>query len=103
MNFKKLLFESAACPEAIKWAGRRSLKTAWAKCERVDWMLWLAYEAGVCLRSVDAAATATGCGLMLCLCGDIAEFAPKNRQTDTVRKLIPYEIIAAAYKERMQL
>jgi len=31
-----------ACSEAVEWVGRKSLKTAWAECERGDWMLWLA-------------------------------------------------------------
>jgi hypothetical protein len=30
-----------ACQEARKWAKGKSLKTAWAKCERGDWMIWL--------------------------------------------------------------
>jgi len=32
-----------ACSDAVKWArGYDSLDTAWAACERADWMLWLA-------------------------------------------------------------
>jgi hypothetical protein len=30
------------CEEAIDWVGDRDLKTAWAECERADWMLWFA-------------------------------------------------------------
>jgi hypothetical protein len=38
----RLLTKLKACPEAVRWVGKQDLKTAWAKCERADWMLWLA-------------------------------------------------------------
>ena len=41
MNFKKILIEMDACEEAVKWVGRKSLKTSWNTCKRSDWMLWL--------------------------------------------------------------
>ena len=37
----KLLIRLDACEEARDWAKGKSLKTAWAKCERGDWMTWL--------------------------------------------------------------
>src|ERR1017187_8579548 len=42
MTFTFLLKSLGACPEAVAWRGKRDLKTTWAKCERGDWMLWLA-------------------------------------------------------------
>ena len=37
-NLKKL----GACSEAVEWAAtQKSMKDAWANCERGDWMLWL--------------------------------------------------------------
>jgi len=42
MTFKQQLIDMNACHEAVVWVGRKSLKTAWSKCERGDWMLWLA-------------------------------------------------------------
>src|SRR5579863_714630 len=41
MTLKKLLASLGACQEAVQWIGERDLKTAWAECERGDWMLWL--------------------------------------------------------------
>ena len=31
-----------ACAEARKWVEGKTLAEAWAKCDRGDWMLWLA-------------------------------------------------------------
>ena len=44
------LIKMNACAEAVKWVGRKSLKTAWAKCRRADWMLW--YAARTCDRKL---------------------------------------------------
>lgn len=38
---KTQLLEMNACREAVEWVGDRDLATAWAECERGDWMLWL--------------------------------------------------------------
>ncbi len=43
-DFIAKLQELDACGDAVKWVGDRDLKTAWEQCERVDWMLWLAYK-----------------------------------------------------------
>ena len=66
MKFKKQLTEMDACTQAVKWVGRKSPKTAWAKCERADWMLWLAGRLEID-RKV----------LVLCAC-DVAETALKH-------------------------
>ena len=42
MKFTDKLKELHACWEAVKWVGRRGIKTAWRDCKRGDWMLWLA-------------------------------------------------------------
>ena len=39
---KDILAELAACPEAVKWAGRKTHKKAWETCKRDDWLLWIA-------------------------------------------------------------
>jgi hypothetical protein len=37
------LVKLGACDEAVIWAKRQpNYETAWAKCQRADWMLWLA-------------------------------------------------------------
>ena len=42
MSFRSRLYELDACGCGLAWAGNMSAKTAWQKCERADWMLWLA-------------------------------------------------------------
>ena len=66
MKFRDKLIEMDACREAVEWVNRKSLKTAWAKCEQADWMLWLAGRLEID-RKV----------LVLCAC-DIAETALKH-------------------------
>jgi len=39
-----------ACPEALEWLGDRDLATAWAACQRADWMLWLAEKVNISKR-----------------------------------------------------
>ena len=42
VNLVRQLKVIGACKEAMEWAkGYGSLKEAWEKCERGDWMLWL--------------------------------------------------------------
>lgn len=40
-ELNSLLVSLRACPEAVKWAEGKSLKSVWATCARADWMLWL--------------------------------------------------------------
>jgi len=40
-SFHDYLTELGACEDAVKWVGKQSRKTAWRKCKRGDWMLWL--------------------------------------------------------------
>jgi hypothetical protein len=42
MTLRDHLVRLTACPEAVDWAGDKSVAQAWAECERGDWMLWLA-------------------------------------------------------------
>jgi hypothetical protein len=42
-TLKQNLIKLKACSDAIEWVGDMSLKEAWNKCERGDWMLWLAF------------------------------------------------------------
>ena len=46
-NLKSKLLDMDACPDAVKWVGRRGPKTAWRDCKRGDWMLWAAARLGV--------------------------------------------------------
>ena len=39
---KAILAELGACPEAVKWAGRKTHKKAWETCKRGEWLLWIA-------------------------------------------------------------
>jgi len=38
------LEELNACSEAREWVGDKSLKKAWERCERGDWMLWYYFK-----------------------------------------------------------
>jgi hypothetical protein len=38
--FADELTKMRACPAAVDWVGDRSRATAWADCDRADWMLW---------------------------------------------------------------
>ena len=43
MKFTEKLKNMAACEDAVEWASQYStLQKTWDKCERGDWMLWLA-------------------------------------------------------------
>jgi len=47
MNLSCLLSRLEACNEAKTWASTQpDLETAWATCERPDWMLWLLHNLG---------------------------------------------------------
>ena len=41
MTLKRQLKALGACTDAVEWVADRDLLTAWAECERGDWMLWL--------------------------------------------------------------
>lgn len=36
-----------ACEDALSWIGDRDLASAWAECQRSDWMLWFMHVSGV--------------------------------------------------------
>jgi len=54
-NFKQKLIEIKASSAVIEWVGDRDLTTAWAECERGDWMLWFAAKAKVDLKKLTLA------------------------------------------------
>ena len=121
MSLKAQLIEMGACKEAVEWVGRKQLKTAWEKCGRADWMLWLAGRVGVdrkplVLAACDCAETA----LQHVTAGEdrpriAIETARKwcageTTITDVMnaanaayaektRKQIPYKVISAAMEE----
>ena len=68
MKLSKRLETMCACPEAVKWIGKRGAMTAWRDCNRADWMLWAAGKFGIDQKLI-----------VLCAC-DIAE---------TVLKYVP--------------
>lgn len=47
-SFRALLLPMnlRACSDARKWVGRKSLRVAWATCDRPDWMMWLVRAVG---------------------------------------------------------
>ena len=47
MTFAAQLKSLSACDEAVRWVADRDLESAWAQCERGDWMLWLAAKANI--------------------------------------------------------
>lgn len=40
-TFQEQLKDLNACDQAVRWVGDRDAATAWAECQRADWMLWL--------------------------------------------------------------
>jgi hypothetical protein len=56
--FRDELFEIAACADATRWVGERSLEEAWEECPRGDWLLWYAQKVGVDRRLLVRAACA---------------------------------------------
>ena len=46
-TFATWLEEQYACQPAIHWVGSRSLRAAWRDCDRADWLIWMALNAGV--------------------------------------------------------
>ena len=41
MIFSELLKSNGACDEACEWVAQRDIATAYAECERADWLLWI--------------------------------------------------------------
>jgi len=82
----KLLNRLGACNDAVNWVGERDLATAWAECERADWMLWL------CGRMIgkDGWPTHQQIVLVVCLCAETALpiFEKKYPKNDRPRKVI---------------
>ena len=46
-SFRSKLNLMNPCSEGFNWVGEKSLRTFWKTCPRGDWMLWLAFRAGV--------------------------------------------------------
>ena len=70
MKFTDKLKSINACSDAIKWVGKRGLKTAWRDCNRADWMLWLAARSNVDKKLIVLAA---------CDCAETAlKYVPKG-------------------------
>lgn len=72
-----LMGKLGACHEALNWIGERNLATAWAECERADWMLWL------CARMEGRKGWPTHQQVVLAACSCAAtalRFVPKGEQ-----------------------
>jgi hypothetical protein len=41
MTFKNQLKKLAACSEAKKWVGNKTIEEAWRTCKNPEWMLWV--------------------------------------------------------------
>lgn len=54
-KFSELLKELHACSEAKEWAGEMTIEEVVEKCERGDWLLWLAQKVGVDHRKLTLA------------------------------------------------
>jgi hypothetical protein len=46
-SFRSKLIRMRACSDGREWVGYKSLRCFWNTAERGDWMLWLAWYAGV--------------------------------------------------------
>lgn len=74
MTAQEVLKSIGACKPARKWVGRKSIKTAWAKCERGDWLAW------VCGKMLDRRE-------LVGLLGELVSGTPR-RDGRTVRDLL---------------
>ena len=54
-TFKELLIELKACESARIWAGDMTIEEVVAKCERGDWLLWLAQKIDIGLQPLKLA------------------------------------------------
>jgi len=107
MKFSDKLREMDACSEAVRWVGRRGLKTAWRDCRRGDWMTWLVSRVSVSTGLLDKANDAVGNSGYIYTdgthgksepCKEVDGKATDKMDADTVRKIIPYETIKEAMK-----
>jgi hypothetical protein len=57
MTFHDYLIAKNACPAALDWLGDRTPYEAWRRCERADWMMWLAGHIAVDQRRLVLCAT----------------------------------------------
>jgi hypothetical protein len=55
---KTILTELGACPEAVRWAGRKTPKKAWETCNHGDWLLWVAGKIDIDRKLIVLAACA---------------------------------------------
>lgn len=86
-DFIQKLIEFKACEEAINFIQKHkyTLKQAWAKCERADWMLWLMYKMEF--------ATQKERMLIICDCAaTVLQYVPKgeNRPRKAIEALKRY-------------
>ena len=69
--FSCQLYRLGACYEAIKWVGDKEFEEAWASCEDMDWMFWLAEKLKVDSKlSIQAACRCARLVLHLVLKGE---------------------------------
>ena len=73
-SFRSRLALLDPCNPAFAWVGFKSLATAWATCDRADWMLWLATKLGIARTIMTLAA---------CECAELARC--RHGQTEVLR------------------
>lgn len=82
MYLSNWLVKLEACPEAIKWAGKRtSLERAWKDCKRWDWLLWL------CAKMVRSTSWPSRTKIVSILC-DILEIPAINWEGEDINKCL---------------
>ena len=54
-DLRKQLKKLDACKEGMDWLADQEAATAWAACERGEWMLWVASRVGVDLKTLTLA------------------------------------------------
>jgi len=71
--FLKLLTKIDACPEAVDWIkkDKLTLKQAWDKCERADWLIWFAAKTNMASHQETV--------LVACDCAEtVLKYVPKD-------------------------
>lgn len=87
-NWTRRLVAMGACPDAVAWAKEQpDLTTAWATCQRGDWMLWLA---GRCIGKAGSAEHRRVI-LAACGCARLSLARWTERYPDDARPLLAIE------------
>lgn len=86
-ELRKMLRLLGACEEAIEWVGERDLETAWAECERADWMLWLVVR----MAGTEGWPTRQAVVLAACACAETVLLLFKDKYPEDNRPRVAVE------------